>query len=94
MGYTLESGKSLAVFLNGKAIPSPNPKGEAIIDDSYFVLFNSHHEALPFILPERRGRRWETVLDTGGKRKSGDVAESGDRLDVEARSVVLLRHIE
>jgi isoamylase len=43
--------KSLAVFLNGDAIPSPGPRGERVTDASFLVFFNAHHEALPFRLP-------------------------------------------
>ena len=30
--------QSLAVFLNGEAIPSPSPRGEPVTDDSFFLL--------------------------------------------------------
>ena len=51
--------KSLAVFLNGDALHSPNERGEPIMDDSYYVMFNAHHELLDFTLPDRKwGKRW------------------------------------
>jgi isoamylase len=83
--------KSLGVFLNGNAIPSPDPKGEPVTDDSFYILFNAHHEAIPFLLPEQWGRRWQKVLDTNQPRKSGDTFESGKETRVEARSVIVLR---
>ncbi|MGH9039714.1 MAG: glycogen debranching protein GlgX [Acidimicrobiia bacterium] len=59
------SAKSLAVFLNGEAIPDPDPRGERITDDSFLLCFNAHHEALPFKVPDRKfGERWVVVLDT------------------------------
>ncbi|MFA9431751.1 glycogen debranching protein GlgX, partial [Egicoccus sp. AB-alg2] len=32
--------KSLQVFLNGRGIASPDPRGQQIVDDSFLVLFN------------------------------------------------------
>ncbi|GIH99694.1 glycogen debranching protein GlgX [Planobispora takensis] len=57
--------KSLAVFLNGEAITEPGPRGERIVDDSFLLLINGHHEDMTFALPESRyGAGWRTVLDT------------------------------
>ncbi len=47
--------KSLGVFLNGRAIPSPNERGEPIVDDSFYLMFNAHHEPLEFTLPDANG---------------------------------------
>jgi glycogen operon protein len=57
--------KSVGVFLNGDAIPDPDPRGEKITDDSFLVLFNAHYEKLPFTIPNRDwGDHWVVVLDT------------------------------
>ena len=45
-GLELGVRQVLAVFLNGDAIPDPDPRGERITDDSFLLLFNAHHEAL------------------------------------------------
>ena len=44
-------GKCVAVFLNGEASPSPTPRGERVIDDSFLLLLNAHHEDIEFTLP-------------------------------------------
>src|SRR5690606_651311 len=49
--------KSLAVFLNGQEIPSPGPRGERIIDDSFLILLNAHHEELDFTIPPKEWGR-------------------------------------
>jgi isoamylase len=62
-----ESGfaKSVGVFLNGEAIPDPDPRGEKVTDDSFLLLFNAHYEPLPFTIPNRDwGDHWVVVLDT------------------------------
>jgi isoamylase len=57
--------KSLAVFLNGRAISEPDRRGEPIADDSFLLLFNASEQDLTFTVPPRRyGRRWAKALDT------------------------------
>jgi glycogen operon protein len=86
--------KSLGVFLNGRAIPERDEDGRRIVDESFYLMVNAHHEPLPFTVPGHPwGRRWVTVLDTreptlaGGTRVHG----AGEALTVEARSLVVLR---
>jgi glycogen operon protein len=91
--------KSLGVFLNGQAIPTPNSRGERVVDDSFYVLFNAHSEPIDFVLPNRDwGQRWSVVLDTNEGRPPDDtrsdrVHESAQKLRVESWSVVVLRKI-
>jgi isoamylase len=92
--------KSLGVFLNGGAIPSPNERGEPVKDDSYYVMFNSHHEALDFTLPEKKwGERWAVVVNTAAEQdalhdeESGEAFAAGGSLPVQPWSLVLLRRI-
>ncbi|MDP9841227.1 glycogen debranching protein GlgX [Streptosporangium lutulentum] len=60
--------KSLVVFLNGDAITEPGPRGEQIVDDSFLLLINAHHEDMTFTLPEARyGKKWQIVLDTANE---------------------------
>ena len=44
--------KSLGVFLNGRGIPTPNERGEQVVDDSFYMMFNASHEPVDFTLPE------------------------------------------
>jgi isoamylase len=86
--------KSLGVFLNGDAIPTLDPRGEPMRDDSFYVLFNAHHEPLPFRLPARPewGARWKKVLDTDQPvpREEEEIHEAGSEVPVAARGVVVL----
>ncbi|WP_018231043.1 glycogen debranching protein GlgX [Thioalkalivibrio thiocyanodenitrificans] len=86
--------KSLAVFLNGRAIPAPDPGGGHIEDDSFYLIFNAYHEPLDFTLPgEQWGHEWVKELDTAEGWPGGDESlPAGANLRVEARSVVVLRH--
>jgi isoamylase len=84
--------KSLAVFLNGKTIPNPNPMRGPATDDDFLILFNAHHEALDFRLPgERWGRRWSLALSTDeGWFDEEKNLKARDVLPVQARSMAVL----
>jgi glycogen operon protein len=89
-GYT----KSLGVFLNGATIPNPNPRGEPVTDNNFYMIFNACDEPLDFILPgAERGNRWVKELDTqSGWLEEERSFKAGDRVKIEARCLVVLRH--
>jgi isoamylase len=85
--------KSLAVFLNGQAIPTLDPQGNRVKGDSFYLMFNAHSDALTFHLPERPeiGERWVKVLDTAESLpRKGEEISAGSDVRVEGRSLVLL----
>ena len=43
---------SLAIFLNGHGIPDRDELGERIVDDSFLLLINAHHQQVTFTLPD------------------------------------------
>jgi isoamylase len=93
--------KSLGVFLNGAAIQGTNERGEADRDDSFYAMFNAHHEPLEFTIPEAKwGRRWSVVLDTAeetdhmAENELGAELEAGGTRQVQPWSVVLLRRTD
>jgi glycogen operon protein len=86
--------KSLSVYLNGQAIPSYGPRGEAIIDDIFLLCFNAHHETMQFRLPlQQFGKRWHRVIDTGDPdlREDIDAVDAGGEIRVIDRSIVVLQ---
>ncbi len=89
LGYA----KSLGLFLNGEAIPNPNPHGEPVIDDNFYIIFNAHHEPLDFTLPGPDwGERWLKDLDTeNGWAEEKVSVEAGGRITVAAHCLVVLR---
>ena len=92
--WNQDFAKSLGIFLNGKGLRHVGPKGEQIIDDNFFLIFNAHHDQLTFKLPPLKfGRKWSKVLDTALNylEETGEVFGAGKTLQVEGRSVVLLR---
>jgi glycogen operon protein len=90
--------KSLGVFLNGRAIPTPNERGEQIVDDSFYIMFNAHQEPLDFKLPESKwGECWTEVVDTSAEtdlldeERAGPKHAAGSALNVQAWSLRVLR---
>ncbi|MEV4094879.1 glycogen debranching protein GlgX [Streptosporangium saharense] len=83
--------KSLTVFLNGSAITEPGPRGETIVDDSFLLLINGHHEDLTFTLPDARyGAHWQPVLNTA--EENDDTPWPPDaHVPVTSRSIRILR---
>lgn len=85
--------KSLAVYLNGEEIASPDPRGRRVRDDSFFVLFNAHDGPVRFTLPRGAyGQRWKRVLDTASELPR--FYRAGGQVPVAGRSVVVLQKVE
>ncbi|MDN5795278.1 MAG: glycogen debranching protein GlgX [Intrasporangium sp.] len=83
--------KSLMVFLNGGAIPEPDPRGQQILGDSFLVMFNAHSEPIAFTIPaEEWGRGWVPEINTA-REMTAEQLEPDWMVQVEARSMVLLR---
>jgi isoamylase len=83
--------RSLGVFLNGKGLHSVGPEGEHIIDDDFYVIFNAHHEALEYQIPEKLlGQNWKVILDTGHEGTIGQALNERESISVEGLSIVLL----
>jgi len=57
--------RTLMVFLNGQAIPEPDPHGQRILDSDFLMLFNAHSDPVNFALPPAQyGTTWHIRLDT------------------------------
>ena len=83
--------KSLLLFLNGRAIHNRTRRGAAIVDDSFALLFNAHHEALTFTLPKREcGGRWSVELDTASATAGGPPAAERDATGRSGRAAAAI----
>jgi len=89
--------KSVGVFLYGEVIPEPDPRGEPVTDESFFLLFNAHFEPIQFTLPELGvGDRWQVEVDTAAPmltEAEDRTVKTGEPVDVEARAVLVLRKV-
>ena len=84
--------KSVMVFLNGRAIPEPDNRGQTIVDDHFLVLFNASEAEIPYVLPDAEyGEQWVTEVDTAKEELPEEVLEPKGTVTVQPRSVVVLR---
>ncbi len=91
--WNSRSTRAFGAFLNGMAIRSVTEQGERIIDDDFTLLFNPHHEAVEFVLPDGPGGVIE--LDTARNITPGrnpPPHPAGASVKLEPRSVQVLRH--
>lgn len=85
--------KSLAIYLNGRGLHAVGTRGENIVDDSFYLVFNAHHEPLDFTLPPSKyGKTWDLVLDTSTPFVEEKQFAAGTVIAVEGRSIVVLKH--
>ena len=57
--------RTLGIRLAGDAIVEKDRQGRPIVDETFLVLLNAHHEDVDFILPAHtKSVRWELVFDT------------------------------
>ncbi len=86
--------RCIGLRLAGDAIEEVDARGGRLTDDTFLILLNAHHEALPFILPAHRpGVKWEVLLDTrtpDGRRRHRAM-KGGEAYDLEGRCLALLR---
>lgn len=80
-------GKSVAVYLNGHGIPDLDERGQRVVDDSFVLCFNAHHDAIEFALPPAQfGSRWQLVLDTA----SGLATVEAEATPLDAEATVMV----
>ena len=89
-------GRSVAVYLNGQGIPGLDQRGQRVIDDSFVVCFNAHHEPIQFTLPPKEfGAQWQVVIDTANPaNEHGDIVLAAAATGpVQARALVVLQEV-
>jgi glycogen operon protein len=86
--------KSLGVFLNGDALPDPDPRGRHLSDDSFLLLLNGHHGDVTFVLPGGGwGTLWLPEFDTTPVPAAREAQPAGAKVVVPARVMQVLRRI-
>ncbi|MFI9010030.1 glycogen debranching enzyme, partial [Actinosynnema sp. NPDC053489] len=83
--------------LNGEGIPDLDQRGMRVLDDSFLLAFNAHHEDVEVVLPEPGyGPQWTVVVDTAtgtvtSPEPGGDPIPAGGTLTLAGRSLVVLQ---
>ena len=83
--------KCLGMRLEGEMADEKDERGRPIVADTLLVLFNSHHAAIPFRLPEHKeDEHWEPLLDTAQKPLHRQLRKN-DLYPLQGRSMVIIR---
>jgi glycogen operon protein len=86
--------RCLGVYLAGAAIERSDKRGRPVTDNNFMLLFNAHHEEIPFVLPQfLTDKAWWTVLDTSADSLPFEQRrhEAGSFYPLQGRSLALLR---
>ena len=94
--WNLDFARCLGVFLSGEAIDEIDPRGRPVRDDNFLVLFNAHHDEIPFTLPSFGAAAWQCVLDTSRDppEAAGPRLASQSVYTLAGRSLVVLQQVE
>ncbi|HLX84913.1 MAG TPA: glycogen debranching protein GlgX [Terriglobales bacterium] len=87
------SVRCLGMFLSGQGLDETDDRGRKIIDESFLVLFNAHHDDVEFTLPSfRSGSWWAAWMDTSRDDglRTADNHDAGTGYPLQARSLVIL----
>ena len=81
--------------MNGRGLRTPGTRGEVMIDDNVYIIFNADNEDHEFTLPpDKYGNQWTKIIDTAFSLlhdDGGEMMAAGERVLVQGRSVVLLK---
>ncbi|WP_369138883.1 glycogen debranching protein GlgX [Modestobacter versicolor] len=85
--------KSLGMYLNGHGIRETDERGEEVVDDCFYLVFNAHHDPIDFTLPGADyAEGWTVVVDTAELGEVEPVqVKAGETLTVAARATVVLQ---
>ena len=89
-----EFARCLGMYLAGEGLTETDHHGQPLVDNDFLVLFNAHHEEIPFTLPQFvTDCQWLVVLDTGfaeGLTHNG-VFDAQSVYPLQGRSLALLQ---
>jgi isoamylase len=85
--------RSVGLLLNGKTLNVADENGNKIVDDTFLLLVNSHHEGVEFTLPQKTTgprTKWQRIVDTNDLDDPFKKEELGDMVIINPRSLMLL----
>ena len=101
--WAKDFARCLGVWLSGAGVGEMDARGQPVKDDNFLLLFNAHHDTIPFKLPAMGpagirqagpAARWRALVDTApeavGRHESAEPLETGAQYPLQGRSLVLL----
>ena len=87
-----DSLHTFGMFVSGDPLRAPGPRGERLSDRSFLLWFNAHPDPGKAVLPENEWvHAGEVVLSTDSLHPVGEQVEAGQVIDIEPRSIIVLR---
>ena len=87
--------RCLGVYLSGEALTETDRRGRPVVDAHFLVLFNAHHEPIPFTLPDLGRAAWQGVLDTANASGFANGRwEAGAEYPLQGRALALFRQLK
>ncbi|HTR65172.1 MAG TPA: glycogen debranching protein GlgX [Terriglobales bacterium] len=84
--------RCLGVLLNGNMLQEMDEKGEPVLGDTLFLMFNAYYDPILFRLPPKPpGSRWECLLDTYESQLKRRPLVRDHNYRLRGRSLVALR---
>ena len=89
-----ESLHTFGMFVSGRPLRAPGPRGERLEDDSFLLWFNAHPEPGKATLPLNEWvHAGEVVISTDSTHPAGETVQAGQVIDIEPRSLIVLRQV-
>jgi isoamylase len=87
--------RCLGLRLCGKTLDDVDPVGHPIVDDTFLIMLNPHHEPIDFFLPGNSADAWETCIDTAHPDRTETLTICAGRpYRLAPHSLALLRELE
>jgi glycogen operon protein len=86
--------RCFGVMLNGGTLAEPDETGEPVLDDTFLLMLNCHHEAIKFYMPRSpKNQDWEVCLDTRRPEMIPPAQRipCGEALELSRLSLILVR---
>ena len=94
--WAQDFARCLGVYLEGQALDEMDARGHPVTDDGFLLLFNAHHEPVPFVLPAFGAGHWRPLIDT--LERTGIAAAAafppGGVYPLQGRALALLLHLK
>ena len=86
--------RCIGLQLNGRTLDDVNGVGDSIVDETFMILLNPHHESIKFYMPRKQGTAWELLLGSQFPEPAEKrVIAPGEPYELIARSTALLREL-
>jgi len=87
--------RCLGFMINGETLDHVDEKGEPVVDDTFLMMLNCHHEPIKFYLPQSpHSMSWEVVVDTNDPEQTiARVMAPGKALELARQTTILMREV-